>query len=373
MDKEGLLEARDMNMNVNMEDEDELQSSALIMAYSMVNPFVLKCALRLQIPDIISRAGHDVALSVQQIAAQLPSEAPDVNALSRILTYLSTMGILLAIKPTEGINEPMNMKYALTNLTKTYFISEDINSLSLAPFVLLQTHPVFVGAWNNIHERVLHGGDNFENSSGNGKDFWTYTANDPEFNRIFNVARVSLTKVGMTEILATYDGFKEVNVLVHVGGGHGEVLSLITSAYPHIHAINYDLPRVIATAPTLPGIQHISGNLFESVPSADAIFMKHFLHIWDDEHCIKLLNNCYQAVPDKGKLIIAEAVLDITDDSDWIGSGKVVDALMLNLSPGGKERTQKQWNELLKAAGFSLSQIVGRKGTLTKIIEAIKC
>ena len=252
MDKEGLLEARDMNM----EDEDELQGSALSMAYSMVNPFVLKCALRLKIPDIISRAGHDVALSVQQIAAQLPSEAPDVNALSRILTYLSTMGILQAIKPTEGTNAPcrMNMKYALTNLTKTYFTSEDINSLSLAPFVLLQTHPVFVGAWNHIHERVLHGGDNFENSSGKGKDFWTYTANDSEFNRIFNVGRVSLRKVGMTEILATYDGFKDVNVLVHLGGGHGEVLSLITAAYPHIHAINFDLPHVIATAPTLPGI-----------------------------------------------------------------------------------------------------------------------
>jgi caffeic acid 3-O-methyltransferase len=283
------------------------------------------------------------------------------------------MGILQAIKPTEGINAPVNMKYALTNLSKTYFISEDINSLSLVPFVLLQTHPVYVAAWDHIHERVLHGGDNFQNSIGSGKDFWNYTSSDPELNGLFNAAMVSLTKVGMTEILAAYDGFKDVNTLVDLGGGHGEVLSLITDAYPHINAINFDLPHVIATAPTLPGIQHISGNLFESVPSADAIFMKHFLHIWDDEECIKLLNNCYKAVPDKGKLIIAEAVLDLTEDSDLIGSAKVVDALMLNLSPGGRERTPKQWNELLKEAGFSLSKIVGRKGTLTKIIEAIKC
>jgi len=87
---------------------------------------------------------------------------------------------------------------------------------------------------------------------------------------------------------------------------------------------------------------------------------------------MKVLHNCFQAVPVKGKLIIAEAVLDIAEDYDLIGSAKAVDALMLNLSPGGRERTGKQWDELLKAAGFSLSKIVGRKGSLTKIIEAVK-
>jgi hypothetical protein len=142
--KGGPLQARDMNIQA-VKDEGVLQASALSMAFSIVSPFLLKCALRLKIPDIIWRAGPDVPLSVHQIAAQLPSEAPDVDALSRILTYLSTMGILQAIKPTEGINAPMNMKYALTNLSKTYFVSEDINSLSLVPFVLLQTHPVLRG------------------------------------------------------------------------------------------------------------------------------------------------------------------------------------------------------------------------------------
>lgn len=370
VDKEGLLEVCDMDIKA-VEGEEVLQGSALSMVFSIVNPFLLKCALLLKIPDIIWKAGHDVALSVHQIAAQLPSEAPDLDALSRILTYLYTMGILRAIKPTEEINAPMNMKYALTNLAKTYFISQDISSRSLVPFVLLQTHPVYVTAWDHIHERVLRGGDNFKNSS--GQEFWNFTASHPEFNAIFNAGMVSVTKATMAEILASYDGFKDVNTLVDLGGGHGEALSLIIDAYPHIRAINFDLPQVIATAPTLPGVQHISGSLFETAPSADAIFIKNFLHIWDDQDCIKLLSNCYQAVPDKGKLIIAEAVLDVTEDSDMMGSANVLDALMLNLSPGGRERTRKQWNELLKAAGFSLSKIVGKKGNLTKVIEAIKC
>jgi len=55
-----------------------------------------------------------------------------------------------------------------------------------------------------------------------------------------------------------------------------------------------------------------------------------------------------------------------------IGSANVLDSLMLNCLPGGGERTRKQWNDLLQAAGFSISKIVGRNGTLTKVIEAIK-
>ena len=163
------------------------------------------------------------------------------------------MGILHAIKTIDGIDTPMTMKSTLKDLSKTYFVSEEINPLSLVHFVLLQTHPVYVAAWDHIHQRVLHGGDNFQNSRADGKEFWAYAATDPEFNALFNVGMVSLTK-GMRDLLTIYDGFKEVSTLVDMGGGHGEVSSLIIDAYPHIHAINYDLPHVIATAPTLRGI-----------------------------------------------------------------------------------------------------------------------
>ena len=250
--KEFPLKAFDVDIQA-VKEEEVLQAPALSMALSIVSPFLLRCALRLKIPDIISIAGPDAPLSVHQIAAQLPSDAPDVDALSRILTYLSTIGMLHQIKPVEGIDTPMSMKYALTNVSKTYFVSEEINPLSLVHFVLLQTHPVYLAAWDHIHHRVLHGGDNFQNSRADGKDFWAYAATDPEFNALFNVGMVSLTK-GMRDLLTIYDGFKDLNTLVDMGGGHGEVSSLIIDAYPHIHAINYDLPHVIATAHTLPGI-----------------------------------------------------------------------------------------------------------------------
>jgi caffeic acid 3-O-methyltransferase len=50
-----------------------------------------------------------------------------------------------------------------------------------------------------------------------------------------------------------YEGFKDIKTLVDVGGGIGRALETIISSYPHIHGINYDLPHVIADAPTIPG------------------------------------------------------------------------------------------------------------------------
>ena len=53
----------------------------------------------------------------------------------------------------------------------------------------------------------------------------------------------------MKRILQIYKGFEGLKVLVDVGGGIGVTLSIITSKYPHIKGINYDLPHVLADAP----------------------------------------------------------------------------------------------------------------------------
>lgn len=44
-----------------------------------------------------------------------------------------------------------------------------------------------------------------------------------------------------------------------VGGGHGSVMSAITAKYPHIKGINFDMPHVVQTAPSIPGVEHVRG------------------------------------------------------------------------------------------------------------------
>ena len=57
----------------------------------------------------------------------------------------------------------------------------------------------------------------------------------------------------MTKIVESYKGFEHMNSVVDVGGGHGVSLNIITSKYPHIKGINFDLPHVIQHASPYPG------------------------------------------------------------------------------------------------------------------------
>ncbi|KAK4858172.1 hypothetical protein QYF36_012200 [Acer negundo] len=77
------------------------------------------------------------------------------------------------------------------------------------------------------------------------------------------------------------------------------LVSLLKLLLPNTHklrGIDFDLPHVIQHAPHYPGVEHVGGYMFESVPKGDAIFMKWILHDWSDEHCLKLLKNCYKGL-----------------------------------------------------------------------------
>ncbi|KAE9593431.1 putative O-methyltransferase COMT-type, S-adenosyl-L-methionine-dependent methyltransferase [Lupinus albus] len=97
---------------------------------------------------------------------------------------------------------------------------------------------------------------------------------DPRFNDVFNNAMVNCTTIVMKRVLEFYKGFEHINKLVDVGGGLGINLNLITSKYPHLRGINFDLPHIIEHAPTYAGVEHVGGDMFESVPHGDVIFMK---------------------------------------------------------------------------------------------------
>ncbi|KAM0007780.1 putative caffeate O-methyltransferase [Helianthus debilis subsp. tardiflorus] len=93
--------------------------------------------------------------------------------------------------------------------------------------------------------------------------------------------------------------------------------------------------------------------MFKEVPEGDAIFMKWILHDWSDDHCIKLLKNCYKALPKNGKVIIIEAILPfLPDTSASVKVNTNMDVFMMTVNTGGKERTEDEFLALAKSAGF---------------------
>ncbi|GAB2291143.1 Flavone 3'-O-methyltransferase 1 [Dionaea muscipula] len=163
----------------------------------------------------------------------------------------------------------------------------------------------------------------------------------------------------MRKLIDSYKGFEDIKQLVDVGGGVGSTLKAILSQYPNIKGINFDLPHVVQHALPHSGIEHISGDMFASVPSGDAILLKNILHDWDDEHCITLLKNCYKALADDGKVIVYEAL--VSEKTETSIAAKVttgMDIIMLSHNPGGKERTHDEFLALAIASGFSGIKLV---------------
>ncbi|KAI5675777.1 hypothetical protein M9H77_06727 [Catharanthus roseus] len=199
---------------------------------------------------------------------------------------------------------------------------------------------------------VLEGGIPFERA--HGMPIYKYAGLDQKFNEIFNTSMLHHTKVVVAKIVENYKGFENIKTLVDVGGGTGMALSVITSKFPNLKGINYDLPHVIEHALIYPGVEHIGGDMFESVPEGDAIFMKTVLHNWDDDHCLVLLENCYKSLPENGNLIVVDAVLPMNPDSSSSTKHTTqVDMFMLlNQQPGAKERTEQEFLTLATKVGF---------------------
>ncbi|KAE8656689.1 Caffeic acid 3-O-methyltransferase [Hibiscus syriacus] len=126
----------------------------------------------------------------------------------------------------------------------------------------------------------------------------------PQLYQLFNTAMKNITTLVMKNILDAYKGFPDHlgQVIVDVGGCLGVSLSFITSKYPSIKGINYDLPHVIQHAPPIPGVEHVAGDI-PKCSQRDAIFIKGILHDWSDQHCLKILKNCYNAIPNDGKVV----------------------------------------------------------------------
>ncbi|KAI8571275.1 hypothetical protein RHMOL_Rhmol01G0106900 [Rhododendron molle] len=342
-------------------EEQQQYSYAVELALSPVLPFVLKAVVELQVFDIIAKAGPGAQLSPSQIASQLPPAGPTTlvgnpdapDMLDRMLRLLASHSILTCSvvdydSPAPALDRRL---YGLAPVAKYFVPNQD--GASLAPILILALEKAFVGSWYQLKGAVLEGGIPFHKV--HGIPAFEYSTNDPRFSEVFNKAMIDHSAIVNKKILeSSYKGFEQVQKLVDVGGGLGATLKLITSKYPHITAVNFDLPHVIQHAPSYPRVEHVGGDMFEVIPKGDAILMKWILHNWSDDHCLKLLKNCYKALPENGKVIVVDGILPVMPDSSAATKGIFqMDLQMMAQLFGGKERTQQEFSALATGAGFS--------------------
>ncbi|KAK7818811.1 caffeic acid 3-o-methyltransferase [Quercus suber] len=250
-----------------------------------------------------------------------------------------SLGPLLALSQDEVFIK--SWLYSLSPVSKHFVRNED--GVSLGPLLALSQDEV------QLKGAILEGGIPFKREY--GMHAFEYPDLDPMFNKVFNTAMFNHTTIVMKKILESYKGFEQLTQLVDIGGG---LDTPISKALILTYHILYYMPHLIQVFLVSPSVEHIGGDMFESIPNGHAIFMKWILHDWSDEYCLKLLKNCYNAIPNDGKVIAVEAVLPtMPENSSSMKSTTHLDLIMMTQNPGGRERTQQEFMALATRAGFS--------------------
>ncbi|CAL1363516.1 unnamed protein product [Linum trigynum] len=357
-----------------MEDDHDAELYAMQLATASVLPMAMKAAIELGVFDVINSAGPAASLSPAQIASQLAASttgsssasADDVGQrLDPILHLLASHSVLTSSPRNVdhggggGDGDGFPRSYGLAPVAK-YFLKDGNKTGSLAPLLSMIQDKVVLDAWMHLKDSVVEGGTPFNRAY--RMDGMEFMRENPRFREVFAGSITEFSPLVMEAFLERYceEGFAGVKSLVDVGGGDGSSSHAIVSRVPTIrNAINFDLPSAVQNAPSYAGVEHVAGDMFEGVPKGDVIFMKWILHLWDDEQCVKIFKNCYQATPENGKVVIVDALIPETSETSAAAAKA---SLMFNLyrmsmKPQGKERTLSQFESLAKQAGFSHARI----------------
>lgn len=205
------------------------------------------------------------------------------------------------------------------------------------------------------------------------EDAFEYIGQSHELNDLYNKAMTNTSKMQVPAILSVFN-FNRFKHIVDVGGGVGFLLSAIMEKHPGLHGTLFDLPHVVEYSKDLiegknigDRLRVIPGSFFETIPDGgDLYVMKNILHCWSDENSIKILQNIRKILSQNGKLLIIETIVKNDNKPSF---GKMTDIYMM-VGLGGRERTGKEYQILLKMAGFRIEKIIPTVSPLSLILAA---
>lgn len=299
----------------------------------------ISCLAQLGIPDLVEGGPKSAEELAKQIGAQ-------PQALYRLMRATACVGVL---------REGLDGRFSETPMSA---VLRSNGNPSLRAFAIMGGREWHGRGWSQLEYCVRTGKQALDQIY--GEHIFKYFEEHPEEAQIFNDAMTDLSTIDGPAVAAAYS-FDQINSIVDVGGGHGLLLATILKQNPNMKGILYDVPHVVEGAkdgplkPVMERCTIASGDMFLSVPAgADAYIMKHIIHDWPDDLCIKILKACRKGVNAGGKLLVVDCVIQPGND---FSPGKFLDLQML-IFPGGCERTEKQFRELLSAAGWQLSRVI---------------
>ncbi|MFD9909222.1 methyltransferase [Streptomyces sp. NPDC059063] len=292
-----------------------------------------------RIADRLDDAGG--ALPVDELARRAGVHAP---SLRRVLRVLATRGIF-----REDENGAFHLTPAAALLRDAPGANRD--------GILFGTSEFIVRPLELLADTLRTGAPSFDTVY--GSTFFGYLASHPDAQRLFDRGMASFSG-SIDEVIAAHYPFPDSGTVVDVGGGRGGLLRATLERHPGLSGVLFDQAQTVAhhllDTKELSGRWRVeSGDFFTAVPTGGDVYtLKHILHDWNDDECVRILRAIRTAIPPSGRLLVVDTVLPEGNDPHL---GKVIDVIMLS-SLSGRERTRDEFADLFQEAGFKLNRIV---------------
>jgi hypothetical protein len=312
----------------------------------------LYTAARMSIADHIGSGVKTAA----ELAGPTGTHAP---TLYRFLRSLSNFGV---------VNEHHGQRFSLTPLGQALRADAPGSARST---LLAFCGPTFSRTWEELPYSLETGKTAFDKAFGMG--FFEYLSRHPDDASHFSAAMVGYHGPETPAVAEAYD-FSGIGTLVDVGGATGNMLAAVLTRHRHLRGVLFDRPYVVKEAPALLAARGVAdrvsiqaGNFFQGVPpGGDAYLLSHIIHDWSEEQCVTILGHCRRAIGPRGRVLIVETVLPADGTPH---AGKMQDLVML-MFPGGMERTEAEYADLLRKADLRLNRVIPT-ASIASIVEAV--
>jgi SAM-dependent methyltransferase len=296
------------------------------------------------------------AKTTEQLATATDTHAPSLYRLLRALASI------------EIVREDSPGKFVSTELGDMLRTGVPGSFRAAATSILGDEH---YQAWEALQHSVQTGETAFDHVF--EKPVWKFFQENPSNARTFDQAMTDFTQVIDPAMLKAYD-FAQAKRIVDIGGGHGALISAILKQHPAARGTVFDQPyisdgarKALAASGLADRCEAVGGDFFDAVPAGgDLYLMKFIIHDWDDDRSIRILSNIRKAIVPGGKLVLVETVVPEGNQPSF---SKFMDLNMLVMT-GGRERTEKEYANLFRSAGFKLTRVVPTESVMS-VIEAV--
>ena len=286
----------------------------------------------------------------------------DSAALGRVMRALCALGIF---------EEETSGRFSLTSVGQ---LLRSNGPDSYHAGVLFLTGPPRWQCWSQLLETVRTGANASERVL--GMPLFEYYAAHPKESKIHDEA-MRVFSASHAKMLLDATDFRPGEVVVDVGGGSGELLAAVLAASPGVRGVLFDLPNVVEHSGRVLSASKVAerctvegGSFFERIPgSGDTYLLKQVIHDWDDERALAILRRCRSSMSPDARLLIMERKMPEVAERGMATETFFTDLEMLVMTSGGRERTEREFSELLERSGFNLVRTVPTASPLS-VFEA---